>query len=88
MMEAAGISETSVNFYQTTRRHNPEDSHLAVRTSNTAYGIQLIEPLLPGIYMAGMKTHMKNSDLNPVSPGCEAGSTSLSAARHSVTKGQ
>jgi hypothetical protein len=28
MMEAAGISETSVNFYQTTRRNNPEDSHL------------------------------------------------------------
>jgi hypothetical protein len=28
MMEAAGISETLVNFYQTTRRYNPEDSHL------------------------------------------------------------
>jgi hypothetical protein len=28
MMEAASISETSVNFYQTTRRNNPEDSHL------------------------------------------------------------
>jgi hypothetical protein len=27
-MEAARTSETSVNFYQTTRRHNPEDSHL------------------------------------------------------------
>jgi hypothetical protein len=27
MMEAAGTSETSVNFYQTTRRNNPEDSH-------------------------------------------------------------
>jgi hypothetical protein len=29
--------ETLVNFYQTTRRYNPEDSHLritAVRTSN------------------------------------------------------
>jgi hypothetical protein len=26
MMEAAGTSETSVSFYQTTRRHNPEDS--------------------------------------------------------------
>jgi hypothetical protein len=30
MMKAASISETSVNFYQTTRRHNPEDSHLHV----------------------------------------------------------
>jgi hypothetical protein len=28
MMEAASISETLVNFYQTTRRYNPEDSHL------------------------------------------------------------
>jgi hypothetical protein len=30
MMEAASTSETSVNFYQTTRRSNPEDSHLLV----------------------------------------------------------
>jgi hypothetical protein len=28
MMEAAGTSETSVNFYQTPRRYNPADSHL------------------------------------------------------------
>jgi hypothetical protein len=28
MMEAASTSETLVNFYQTTRRYNPEDSHL------------------------------------------------------------
>jgi hypothetical protein len=28
MMEAAIISETLVNFYQTTRRYNPEESHL------------------------------------------------------------
>jgi hypothetical protein len=28
MMEAANTSETSVNFYQTTRRNNPEDRHL------------------------------------------------------------
>jgi hypothetical protein len=28
MMEAASATETSVNFYQTTRRYNPEDSHL------------------------------------------------------------
>jgi hypothetical protein len=31
MTEAASISETSVNFYQTTRRNNPEDSHLHIR---------------------------------------------------------
>jgi hypothetical protein len=28
MMEAARTSGTLVNFYQTTRRYNPEDSHL------------------------------------------------------------
>jgi hypothetical protein len=28
MMEAASTSETLVNFYQTTRHNNPEDSHL------------------------------------------------------------
>jgi hypothetical protein len=31
VMEAARTSETSVNFYQTTRRNNPEDSHLHTR---------------------------------------------------------
>jgi hypothetical protein len=27
LMEAARTSQTSVNFYQTTLRYNPEDSH-------------------------------------------------------------
>jgi hypothetical protein len=31
LKEAANTSETSVNFYQTTRRNNPEDSHLLTR---------------------------------------------------------
>jgi hypothetical protein len=31
IMEAARTSETSVNFYQTTRRYNPENSHLHTR---------------------------------------------------------
>jgi mannose/fructose-specific phosphotransferase system component IIA len=31
MMEAASTSETSANFYQTTRRNIPEDSHLHTR---------------------------------------------------------
>jgi hypothetical protein len=30
MMEAARTSETLENFYQTTRRYNPEDSHLPI----------------------------------------------------------
>jgi hypothetical protein len=28
LVEVASTSETSVSFYQTTRRKNPEDSHL------------------------------------------------------------
>jgi hypothetical protein len=35
MMEAARTSETSVNFYQTTRRYNPEDSHLTAPYCST-----------------------------------------------------
>jgi hypothetical protein len=31
MTEAANTSETSVNFYQTTRRNNPEDNRLHTR---------------------------------------------------------
>jgi hypothetical protein len=31
MIKAASTSETSVNFYQTTRRNNPEDSHIHTR---------------------------------------------------------
>jgi hypothetical protein len=31
MMRAANTSETSVNFYQTTRRNKPEDNHLYSR---------------------------------------------------------
>jgi hypothetical protein len=31
MMEAESTSETSANFFQTTRRYNPEDSHLHTR---------------------------------------------------------
>jgi hypothetical protein len=27
VMEAVNTSETSVNFYKTTRRNNPEDNH-------------------------------------------------------------
>jgi hypothetical protein len=30
MMAAASTSETSVNFYQATRRNNPENSHMHV----------------------------------------------------------
>jgi hypothetical protein len=44
MMEAARTSETLVNFYQTTRRYNPEEAIFilaAVRTSNPTLGLFL-----------------------------------------------
>jgi hypothetical protein len=31
LLEAASTSETSVNFYETTRRYIPEDSHIPTR---------------------------------------------------------
>jgi hypothetical protein len=31
MMEAVSTCETSVNFYQTARHYNPDDSHLHAR---------------------------------------------------------
>jgi hypothetical protein len=37
MMEAANASETSVNFYQTSRRNNPEDGHLHRLSSSTYF---------------------------------------------------
>jgi hypothetical protein len=41
MMEAASISETSVNFYETTRRNTPEDSHLHTRRRENLNYLQL-----------------------------------------------
>jgi hypothetical protein len=37
MMEAARTSETLVNFYQTTRRYNPEDSNLRTIFSSVPF---------------------------------------------------
>jgi hypothetical protein len=43
MMEAASTSETSVNFYQTTRCNTPEDSHLHTRSHEKLKSHQLQE---------------------------------------------
>jgi hypothetical protein len=44
MTEALSISETSVNFYQTTWRNNPKDSHLHTRRRGNlkSHGINLV----------------------------------------------
>jgi hypothetical protein len=40
MMEAVRTSETSVNFYQSTRRNIPEDSHLDLLASHYDFVLQ------------------------------------------------
>jgi hypothetical protein len=61
MMEAASTSDTSVNFYQETRRYNPEDNHLhpqqhlnCVISSTTAPAhfetLRFSSPVLPKQY--------------------------------------
>jgi hypothetical protein len=42
MMEAARTSETSVNFYQTTRRYNPEESDLHTRRRENLKSHQML----------------------------------------------
>jgi hypothetical protein len=46
MMEAASTSETSVNFYQTTRSKNPEDSHIHTRRSENLKSQEMKRHLL------------------------------------------
>jgi hypothetical protein len=41
MMQAASTSETSVNFYQSTRRNNPEDGHLHVQNPLALPSLQM-----------------------------------------------
>jgi hypothetical protein len=43
MMEAARTSETSINFYQTTRLYNQEDSHLSTRRRENLKSIHLMK---------------------------------------------
>jgi hypothetical protein len=47
MMEAASTSETSVNFCQTTRRNNPEVSHLHTRRRENlkSHTFRFVRPL-------------------------------------------
>jgi hypothetical protein len=42
MREAASTSETSANFYQITRRNNPEDSHFHTRRCKNLKSHQIV----------------------------------------------
>jgi hypothetical protein len=48
MMEAARTSETLVNFYQTTRRNIPEDSHLLTYRRENLKSFGLFSPQILG----------------------------------------
>jgi hypothetical protein len=45
MMKAAGTSETLINFYETTRRNNPEDSILHTSRRETSPNIFSVKDL-------------------------------------------
>jgi hypothetical protein len=45
MMEAVRASETSVNSYQSTRRYNPEDSHLGTELGSHFYN-NVLDPIV------------------------------------------
>jgi hypothetical protein len=50
MIEAASTSETSVNFYQTTRCYNSEDSHLRThRRENFILHFSLVRTFKTGV---------------------------------------
>jgi hypothetical protein len=49
-------SETSVNFYQTTRRYNPEDSHLHLSRS---FGVEIGPIQMDSLTLC--KKHIKSS---------------------------
>jgi hypothetical protein len=50
MIEAVSTSETSVNFYQTTRRNNPEDNHIHARRRENLKSHYLINLRARGKY--------------------------------------
>jgi hypothetical protein len=52
MMEAASTSKTLVNVHQTTRRYNPEDSHLRThrRENLISYSIIQLVNIVPSTY--------------------------------------
>jgi hypothetical protein len=57
MIEAASTSETSVNFYQTTWRYNPEDRHLQISSKfmsdfrdDTYRQTEIMSPIMLSFY--------------------------------------
>jgi hypothetical protein len=54
MIETASTYETSVNFYETIRRNNPEDSRL----QHITYIIKFVPSGVYGLFMVGGKENI------------------------------
>jgi hypothetical protein len=67
MMEAARTFETLVNFYQTTRRYNPEDNHLH---TNPVY--VLTTYFLKYKYILTLAFHLRLGLLRGLFPSCSS----------------
>jgi hypothetical protein len=64
-MEEASISETSVNFYQTTRHNNPEHSHLHNRRrENLKSHIFTLFHWNIGVLIKAAENELKMADYN------------------------
>jgi hypothetical protein len=63
MMESASTSETSVNFYQTTRRNNPEDSYIQINGNLPACFLSNITSLYQLQRLLSVKWYASNRDV-------------------------
>jgi hypothetical protein len=54
-MKATTTSESSANFHQTTRRYNPEDSHLPIHSSRSPVYGEALKRVSANIYYYQMK---------------------------------
>jgi hypothetical protein len=64
MMDSASTSETSINFYQTTRRSNPEDRQLHTRRRQNLKSHLRIGPFVPmKEELTGSQKELHNEEL-------------------------
>jgi hypothetical protein len=78
MMEAARSSETLVNFYQTTRCYNPEDSHLRThRRENLKSYLEIEMFIIIKLWILVLWTVCGRFPLSSVYTSCQWGSPQL-----------
>jgi hypothetical protein len=79
-MEAASTSETSVNFYQTTRRNNPEDSHLYAISVDTYNNVTRLLKVFLGLFwlIRGQKSSSRYCTISGQQPATRGGKEKVS----------